>query len=100
MQIIPKKFRVFDTRTKEYGKIVDFDDGRIDYEFEYGYSDLARCLKDPDFLVEQFVGLKDVNGEDIYENDIVIDSDNKSDRFIVAIDSITELKDKKILKIK
>lgn len=60
----PLKFEQ-ETKEGEYCRLV-YRDG----EFEYPYS-IEAIMCDNDWIVEQFTGLADKNGKEIYEGDIV-----------------------------
>ncbi|MEE8823473.1 MAG: YopX family protein [Lentilactobacillus sunkii] len=63
------KFRIWDKKehVMDVPIAIGFDDsGKIDSVSTYKY------LWGDKFLLEQFTGLKDSNGDDIYENDLVL----------------------------
>ena len=73
------KFRAWDNRYKEYIKNV-----MIDMCGKVYFDDGVATQDDLDIHVEQFTGLKDVNGKDIYEGDIL---ENRKYRSIVKFAS-------------
>ncbi len=60
------KFRVWDGQNMEYIKPVWFEELGI-----YHYEDFSKCAKELHCILMQYTGLKDKNGKEIYEGDIV-----------------------------
>ncbi len=73
------KFRAWEDRGKEY-----IEDVLIGSDGKVYFDDGVATQDDLDISVERFTGLKDVNGKDIYEGDIL---ENRKYRSIVKFAS-------------
>lgn len=71
------KFRAWDKRDKKY-----LDNAQNMWMNNTCFGDL---LASPNFEIEQYTGLKDSNGDDIYENDIIKVSDETGSSFVSVV---------------
>lgn len=71
--MIPK-FRAWDKKTKEYFHISDLWNSGTNpecFNFDGWTDNFGNKGRLKDIVIEQFTGLKDSSGDDIYENDLV-----------------------------
>ena len=66
------KFRVWDNVLKKYG--LDTEDAHLYQEEDFSNGIFKVCSYGKGSVAEQFTGLKDRNGKEIFEGDIVIES--------------------------
>ena len=85
------KFRIWDKEIKEYQYITLSDLGEDDYYWFDGETSLWFVLYDSTheqerFIIEQYTGLEDVNGTNIYSGDIVNTHDDENNPTLLEID--------------
>ncbi|MCW6126924.1 YopX family protein [Lactiplantibacillus plantarum] len=69
------KFRAWDKKTKEYFHISELWNSGTNpecFDFDGWTDNFGNKGRLKDIAIEQFTGLKDVNGNEIYENDIIV----------------------------
>ena len=79
------KFRVWDETKKEYIP----EDSFIVYLGKPCENDYGDCIGMPHWSLEQYTGLNDKNGKEIYEGDTVTLTDSKGIKFHCCVEYIT-----------
>ena len=96
------KFRAWDVERGKYrfgtdNLMMDLS-GRLYWQF--GYLEPEMLSKDSPFVVEQFTGIQDANGVDIYEGDIVRHDDYSRGAIIAFSGADVQPKHISVIKIK
>ena len=84
--MIPK-FRAWDKETEQYFKVlaIDFESKIVSCRYFEWKNGPSNPINLDDLALEQFTGLKDVNGKDIYEGDIVKYTAEDGDSFLAPV---------------